>query len=115
MWRAPEVVRQVIAIATLVWVGLVLTIERLDIPKNKKILTSATTAVLGLAWFAVLIALGIKCVFCAAADSFPRIPVVLVFVFVGYFLAFRANLTQEILRAMPPYWLLGFQFFRIIG
>jgi hypothetical protein len=115
IWLEPEVLRDLAAITMIVWIGILLTLDRVDIPGRQKIWAAILSAGLPFAWFFTASDLALQGVFDARADQFPRIPFVLAGVIVVFFFIFRSRVFQKLLSAAPIYWLLGFQFFRIIG
>jgi hypothetical protein len=104
------------AIIAVLLMGLWTGLQRTELPKKSRTATWLAVAVPLLAWFGVADWLGRSGIYEPRADGLPLLPLaIIVPLVVGLFLTLRSSRLAAVLDAIPVYWLVGFQVYRVLG
>ena len=102
-----------VAILSALLIGIRLAVQR-DTPTQMK--TWYALVLVFLIWFGVAITLSLKGFFTPSSALSPAVPLaILVPVISGLWFSFRSQAMTRLIEATPLSWLIGIQFYRVIG
>ena len=105
-----------IGIIAMALAGLRLAVTRAGWPKSERIATLRTAAVVLSLWFGVALALALAGVFRGAAGRAPTIEFgIFLPVAIGLLWLWRSQTATRLIDAIPQSWLVGIQFYRVLG
>jgi len=105
-----------LTITATILAGLWFGLARTQLDRGKRIATWLVLAVPFLAWQAVVWSAAVAGGFRLQPGAIPMLPIAIILpLVIGLPLLMRSRRVAAILDAMPPYWLVGLQVYRILG